>query len=217
MTPPIAIRPYAPCDRCAVRTVSCDTADRGEPVERFFRDRDAFADLMTVYYTDHEPESLWVAEHDGRIIGYLTGCLNSHRYQRVMLWQVMPHALLRAISRGEFWSRETWAMLWVGCRTWLRGGFERHRVLAQYPAHLHLNLQRRFRGRAIGRQLIQRFIEQARAAGVRGIHASVSGSNLPARRFFERMDFIAVGRHPVIRPDAAAGRLTVTVTYGKIL
>jgi len=217
MTLSVAIRPYAIGDQSAVREIVCDTADHGEPVERFFRDRDAFADFMTVYYTDHEPQSLWVAEDAGCVVGYLTGCLNSHRYQRVMLWRVMPHALLRAVQRGALWSGETWRMLWAGFRTWIRGGFERHRVLARYPAHVHINLRKGFRGRAVGPRLMQCFIEQARAAGVRGIHASVSGSNLPARRFFERMGFTAVGRHPVIRPDATAGQLAVTITYGKTL
>ncbi len=217
MTLSVAIRPYATGDRSAVREIVCDTADHGEPVDRFFRDRDTFADFLTMYYTDHEPQSLWVAEDDGRVVGYLTGCLDSHRYQRVMLWQIMPCALLRAVRRGALWSRQTWHLLWVGFRTWLLGGFERHRVVARYPAHLHVNLRKGFRSRAIGPRLMQRFIEQARAAGVRGIHVSVSDSNLPACRFFERMGFTAVGRHPVIRPDTATGQLTVTVTYGKTL
>ncbi len=217
MRPRVVARPYAAGDRSAVRDIVCETADHGEPIERFFRDRDSFADFMTVYYTDHEPQSVWVAACDGRVVGYLTGCHSSHRYQRVMLWQVMPHAVLRALQRGAFWSGDTWRMLWAGFRTWVRGGFERHRVLARYPAHLHINLRKGFRGYAVGSQLLRRFIEQARAAGVRGIHASVSGGNLPARRFFEREGFMAVGRHPVIRPDTAAGRLAVTVTYGKAL
>ena len=78
-TPSLLIRVYRPDDRDAVRTVACDTADRGEPVEGFFRDREVFADLLTRYYTDWEPQSLWVAEAEGRVIGYLTGCLDTRR------------------------------------------------------------------------------------------------------------------------------------------
>ena len=94
----LTIRPYRQADRHAVRAIVCDTAERGGPVERFFHDREVFADLLTRYYTDWEPGSLWVAERDAWVVGYLTGCLDTRRYHRVMAWRIIPMAVLREAS-----------------------------------------------------------------------------------------------------------------------
>lgn len=58
----INIRPYNLKDRAALRTLCCDVADRGGPIENFFPDRDFAADLLTGYYTDYEPNRLlWLS------------------------------------------------------------------------------------------------------------------------------------------------------------
>ncbi len=211
------IRPYVPRDRDAVRQICCETADRGEPLERFFHDREAFADLVTRYYTDFEPGSVWVAEHDGTVVGYLTGCLDTGRYRRVLAWRVVPRAVLHAFLRGVFWSRKTWGAIIAGLRTWRHDGLRRRVALRQYPAHLHLNVQQGFRSQQVGHGLMERFLEGARAAGVRGVYAAVSGQNSAACRFFERMGFTTLGRYPVARPDGGTGHLTFTVIYGQRL
>ncbi|MDP3143475.1 MAG: GNAT family acetyltransferase, partial [Candidatus Omnitrophota bacterium] len=65
------IRHFKPADRDAVRKICCDTAFMGEPAENFFDDRKIFADVAISYYTDYEPESLFIAENEQEIIGYL--------------------------------------------------------------------------------------------------------------------------------------------------
>ena len=210
----IFVRPYHPRDRQAVRAIACDTADRGEPVERFFRDREAFADLLTRYYTDCEPQSLWVADAEDRIIGYLTGCLDTRRYWRLMRRRIIPAAIWHSICRGVLGSRQTWDVLLVGIKTLVVGGMRRAACPPGHPAHLHLNVAREFRSQRVGQQLLERFLEQARAAGVPGVHASVREDNGAAKRFFERMGFTVLGRYPVVRPDAAGGCSGETIVYG---
>ena len=39
----LVIRAYRQADRHAVRAIACETAVRGEAVERFFHDREVFA------------------------------------------------------------------------------------------------------------------------------------------------------------------------------
>ena len=59
----------------------------------FFPDRDVAGDLLTKYYTDYEPQSTFVAECDGRLIGYINGCMDNRRYGLVMFWILMPALL----------------------------------------------------------------------------------------------------------------------------
>ena len=208
----VIVRSYEPRDRPAVRQIACDTADRGEPVS-FFSDREVFADILTRYYTDFEPRSLWVVEYGGQAVGYLSGCLDDRRYRRVMAWRVVPAALVWAIVRGALARRETWRLLGALVRTWRSGEFRQPAALAQYPAHLHINIQPGFRGQHIGPRLVERFVEQARAAGAGGIHAGVHEDNLPARRFFERLGFAPLGHYAVVLPDGVTYRISSTIVY----
>ena len=111
------IRAYERRDRAAVRHLCCETALRGEPVDSLFSDREVVADLLTRYYTDHEAQACWVAEGDGRVVGYLTGCLDRRRYLWVHSACVVPRASLQAIASGALCRRETWRLLRAIMRT----------------------------------------------------------------------------------------------------
>lgn len=213
----IAIRPYQPRDRSAVRTLACDTADRGRPLERFFADRDLAADLLTRYYTDDEPQASWIAEDDGHVIGYLTGCLDSQRCRRAVAWRIAPAAVLRGLCHRALWSARTWRLLVAAVRTGLAGGFRRAIPLDRYPAHLHVNVQERFRAQQVGTRFIERFLAQASEAGARGIHVSVRADNVPACRVFQRLGFTELSRHPAVFPDGDVYRPHDTIIYGKRL
>jgi len=206
MTSEILIRPYEPRDRGAVRSICCDTAFQGGPVDPLFHDREVAADLLTSYYTDYEPEAIWAAEHEGRVVGYLTGCLNSRRYFRIMTWCIVPKAVIRAIRCGLFLSVQTWKLLGSGTVLFLSGGFRHDIPQSICAGHLHVSLRKEFRGQKVGHRLVEQFCKQARAAGLQGIYASVRKENHPARHFFERLGFTALS------PPSK-----VTVIYGKHL
>ncbi|MDD5154943.1 MAG: GNAT family N-acetyltransferase [Candidatus Omnitrophica bacterium] len=218
MNTQVSIRLYNSCDKPAVRKICSDTADLGRPVENFFYDREVFADLVIRYYTDFEPRSLWVADHQGRAAGYLSGCLDSRRYMRIMLTGIIPGVFVRAALRGAFWRRDTWQLLKAGLKSLLLGSFNRKDIFDAYPAHLHINLEEAFRHQGLGAKLIERFLEQLRQLHLSGVHASVCQDNRPACVFFERLGFSALGRYPMMRPEKMKGlKSTYTVIYGKSL
>ena len=198
------IRHYEPRDRAAVREICCDTADAGEPVEHFFPDREVFADLLTRYYTDFAPAASWVAEQDGRIIGYLTGCLDTRKFLQTMALRIVPVAILKAVVHGSLWHRFVRQNLHLPAS-------QRRQLLADYPAHFHLNLRVGDRGQGTGLQLLGKFLEQARQAGVPGVHAGVSEANVAGRKFFEHGSFVAVSREARFR---TADQPSFTILYG---
>ncbi len=190
----VIIRSFEPRDRSAVRDICCDTADRGGPVESVFSDREIVAVALTSYYLDYEPASASVAESDGRIVGYLLGCLNTRRCRRLMAWRIVPRVAWRGILHGLLWRRQSWRLLRAGVMTWRRGGFGAQASMTRYPAHLHINLLSGYRGNRIGQQLVERFLGQVQANGVPGVHAVVRQDNPVACRFFERLGFTALER-----------------------
>lgn len=211
------IRLYQSRDRSTVRNISCDTADRGRPVENFFHDREFTADVLMNYYTNYEPESLWVAEHGGRIVGYLTGCLDTNKYNRIIRKKILPKVILQAVQRGMFFYKDTWRLVIAALRTLTIGGFLRNIPINEYPAHLHINILQEFRGQRIGEQLMNKFFEQATQAGLSGIHLSTLADNVTGRKFFEKMGFTLISQHPAIMPNDKPFKKNYTVIYGKKL
>ena len=213
----IMIRPYTECDRSTVRHISYETSDRGEQNRPIFSDSDVLADVLTRYYTDFEPQSLWVAEYAGSVVGYLSGCLDPGRYKMTVVLRVIPAAIFRAIYNGALWRRETWRLFGALLRTWIQGGFPRKVSNKEYPAHLHINIQGDFRGQEFGTKLMECFLLQAKSAGVHGVHAGVRDSNFPAIRFFTSMGFLEVGSQAIFLPSSDGYRVRKTVIYGKRL
>ena len=210
----VMIRSFKPEDRAAVRRICCDTADKGKPVEGFFRDREVFADLVTGYYTDHATEGIWVAQQGPAIVGYLTGCFDTRLYWRVMIARVIPSAFIRALGRGTFFQAPTWRVVWAGIRTFFYGGFQEKVLLEDYPAHLHINLLSDARGQRVGERLISGFIEQSKARGLKGVHLVTRSDNGGARHFFERMGFLEIGRSSSALLGAGDREKIESVIYG---
>jgi len=211
----IVIRAYELRDRQIVRQLACDTADMGEPVENFFGDREIVADLLTRYYTDYEPESLWVAEYEGKVIGYLTGCLDTRWYFRVMVWRLVPQIVIKSIFRGVFLRQDTWRLFKAATKTWRVSGFKRHIPLDKYPGHLHVNVQKGFRGQDIGKRLVERFIEQVKVTGLPGIYLAVREDNLEGRRFSEHLGFIELSRYTTVYTQKGLHKVVYAIVYGK--
>src|SRR6478752_10460390 len=93
-----SIRGYKASDRVAVRKLCCATGFLGSPIDPVFQDRELFADFLTTYYTDHEPESSFVLEVDGEIRGYLLGSRNPLQHQ-IYSFQQNIVLFLRALLR----------------------------------------------------------------------------------------------------------------------
>jgi ribosomal protein S18 acetylase RimI-like enzyme len=213
MDEPAIIRQYRPADREVVREISWNTADQGRTVDLYFRDHEAVADVLTRYYTDWEPGALWVAECDGAVVGYLTGCLDTRRANRVIVRKVIPRALGGAIRRGALWRAQTWRLLVALAGTALLGGTPKVDV-KKYPAHFHVNLRQGFRGRRLGRRLVERFRRQVQERGLAGVHVVAWGENEGGRRFFEAMGFRLLRQQPLILPQGWGFKRTSTVIYG---
>jgi hypothetical protein len=64
-----------------VRRLCCETGFLGKPIDPVFEDRELFADYLTAYYTDVEPEAAFVLEHEGVVKGYLLGSRRPLRHQ----------------------------------------------------------------------------------------------------------------------------------------
>jgi ribosomal protein S18 acetylase RimI-like enzyme len=182
------IRPYHPSDRQVVWTLAADTAFFGAPVEAFLEDRTLYCKAFVAYYTDYEPEWLWVAEVDGSVAGYVMGCGDSRRRSKTWCTRILPAVLRQCLQRhcriGGKTLRYTYRLL----RAALEG--QRPAVpLAQFPGHLHVGVAAASRGQGIGRALIETCLARFWAAGVGGVHLMTTDRNRAACRLYESLGF----------------------------
>ena len=143
---------------------------------------------MYTYYTDNEPERLWVAVNGDEVVGFLAGCLDTRRRERFEARQVVPHWLGRLLMGRYIIDR---SLVYYGLS---QAGALLHREIPRvdlnaYPAHLHINLSETSRGLGLGKQLMQAYLDQLKQAGVSGVHLHTTSKNIAAIGLYKRFGF----------------------------
>lgn len=161
---PVRVRPYQKSDREAFCRLCCETGFLGSPMDPLFQDRELFADLFTRPYLDYEPEWVLVAEAHGQVVGYLTGSVCKH-FNVVLLWSGLRTTLkmLLRLAGGRY-GRHPRSRRFI--RWLLTAGFREQPKHPRDAAHLHIQIDKRYRGRGIARQLWEHYERQLRAIGM---------------------------------------------------
>ncbi|MBL7151626.1 MAG: hypothetical protein ISS32_01395 [Candidatus Omnitrophica bacterium] len=183
----IIIRPYRQEDRLLVREIAWNTALMGEPAALFFDGKEVFTDFLTGYFLDYEPESCFVAQVNGRVSGYLLGTRDSVLLSRVFRDKILPRLLLRAIRKGIFLKKKNLIFLAKCLRAILRGEFKMPDFSREYPATLHINLNRESRGKGCGSKLMIVFFDYLLNSKVSGVHLATMSEK--GACFFEKHGF----------------------------
>lgn len=185
----IVIRKYCPEDRKAIRTLCCDTAYFGEPCEFFFPDRELLANLTMSYYIDYESEHTWVAEYEGRIVGYIAACFDETIYSRIMSLKIVPISLMQALIKRKIWSKKTCRLIVHN----LKSFFLKETNLLEidhrkFPVHIHQNIKQGFRDRGIGSRLLIALFDEVEKRKLPGIRFRALRQE-PQFLFFEKYGF----------------------------
>lgn len=211
----IIIRAYQPQDREAVRRLYCETAFMGRPVEIFFEGREILADLMTLYYTDYEPESLFVAEFEGKVVGYLTGCKDTAKKYAVFNKKIFLKTFWKFMRSGLMFNEKNLKFFGSSLKSLLKGQFFPPKIPKTYPAHLHINVEESFRRSGAGEKLMNAYFDYLRKSHVPGIHLSTF-SNL-GRNFFAKMGFVLLWEGKTSQFRHIVHEDIKVSTFGKVL
>jgi GNAT superfamily N-acetyltransferase len=191
----LAVRPYNPADRDALLRIAADTAAFGAPVETFFDDRRLFSDAVYSYYVDYEPEHAWIAAVGDEVVGFLVGCTDTGRHDRVLAQKIVPALVLNLLRShyrlGQLTGRHLRAEVEAGLR-----GERAEADLALYPAHLHINLDVRSRGHGAGRRLMEAYLDQLRSLRVPGVHLHTTNLNAAAVTLYTKLGFVLLDARP---------------------
>ena len=191
----LEVRQYQTGDRDTLFNIGAETAFFGAPIEAYMEDRRTFLDVFYAYYTDYEPEHAWVACVDGRVVGFLTGCTDTHRQEKIMQSKLVPGVLWNVLCRRYKVGPKVWRYTREIVAAGLRGEFPPADV-ARFPAHMHINLLDGFRGLGLGRRLMQAYLAQLQETGIPGVHLHTTSLNEAACHLYEASGFRIWAAHP---------------------
>lgn len=195
VTRAFSIAPMRRRDVAAIRAICVQTCWQGGyrpdaiPADWFW------AEYWTRYFTDCEPHHTWVAlDHDGEVIGYLTGTSDARRFRLDSGLRTPLHAM-RLVYQAAFGPPLCWASLASLAASSLRGETRiPRRLLKRYPATWHFNLLPVARRRGLGSRLVTVFLDQMRREGVTGAHVQPLSSNAVGT-LVEQLGFAHLHRH----------------------
>lgn len=181
------IRPYRKEDRAQVRDIAWETAFMGESGNIFFDDKELLTDFLTLYFTDYEPESCFVAEYQSSVIGYVIGAKDSRALRRVSYLSITPRLFLKAIIRAVFLKKKNFNFIFHCILSVFKNEFNEKDFSITYPATLHINLRTGFRGIKVGSRLITAYLEYLAKEKVAGVYLATMSDR--ARAFFMKQGF----------------------------
>ena len=195
---PFIIRSFRVSDREAVRKLCCQTGFLGEPIDPVYEDRQLFADFLTTYYTDWEPESSFVVEADGEICGYLLGSRKPLLNQLYSFWQNVS-LFLKALSRYfRYNQRSRRFVRWTLVHGWREVPAAPRRV-----PHFHINLLPDARKMSTTRALMSAYLSYLYRSGEKRVYGQiVTFESRRGEKMFERYGFKVLNRAEITKYKA---------------
>lgn len=195
---PLVIRSYRASDREAVRQLCCQTGFLGEPIDPVFEDRELFADFLTTYYTDKEPESSFVLEVDGEIRGYLLGSRKPLRNQFYSFRQNLG-LFVRALARYHGYNDRSRRFI----RWMISHGWREVPAAPRRTPHFHINLTADARKMSTTRALMSAYLGYLYRCGEKRVYGQiVTFESRRGEKMFERYGFRVMNRAEITKYKA---------------
>lgn len=194
-SPPCTIRNYRPADREAVRWLCCQTGFLGQPIDPVFSDRELFADFLTNYYLEKEPESAFVMEIGGEVRGYLLGCRRPLRNQVHNFIQNFRLAARLLWRYPRYNSASRRFIHWMLSNAWREVPAAPRRT-----AHFHINLVPDARSMFNTRLLIDAYLQYLTDNGEKRVYGQmVSFANRRGEKMFQRYGFRVLNKMEITK------------------
>jgi ribosomal protein S18 acetylase RimI-like enzyme len=187
------IRAYRPEDRAIVRRLCCETGFLGNPIDPVFEDRELFADFLTGYYTDWEPESAFVLEVSGEVKGYLLGSRMPLRQQVYNIYQ-NAGLFLRGICKYPRYNAASRRFVhWI-----LYNGWREVPAAPRRAAHFHINLLPEARNVPTKRALMDAYLKYLYQHGEKRVYGQmVTFESRRGAKMFERYGFRVLNKSEI--------------------
>jgi hypothetical protein len=189
------IRKFQPADRARVRELCCETGYLGNPIDPIFEDRELFADYLSAYYTDWEPESSFVLTVNGEIRGYLLGSRWPFRQQLYNLYQNASLFLRGILRYPRYGAASKKFVKWIFRTAWREVPAAPRRT-----AHFHINLLADARQVATTRALMDSYLTYLHGCGEKSVYGQmVVFEDRRSTKMFERYGFRVLNKAEITK------------------
>lgn len=177
------IRKYQPKDKDSVNYIQLQTYLLGKPLD--VKNKKLINDSIK-YYLDEEPQSCFVAEDNGKVVGYLLGCLDDKNHEENMfdyVWKIYNKIFVLPLmhkSDRRFWKGQIKAIT----NAILRRSEEANLKHPKDAGHIHINLLPEARGSGVGTRLMKAFRKYAKSNKSKMIHADSWSTKLNNNKNF---------------------------------
>ena len=189
------LRGYRPADLDAVYDICVRTADGGADARGMYVDDRLMGDIFAVPYVTLEPQHAHLLDDGtGAAVGYVLGTADTATFVRRYRAEWLPATAGHYPEPAQPPVTPSDRMLHLHLNP------ERMLVpeLADFPAHLHIDLLPEWQGRGFGRALMNAFLAGVHAAGAPRVHLGMVPTNTKARAFYDRLGFTEI---PPANPD----------------
>lgn len=185
------IRPVQAGDLDAIYAISLATGSAGEDAAPAYADGRLIGHIYSAPYVLLEARLAFVVEDEAGVGGFAVGTADTVAWEERLEQLWWPALRLRyPRSSGEHarrWPQDQRRITMIH-----RPPRTPASITGQFPAHLHVNLLPRMRGRGFGRQLVGRWLAALGKAGATATHVAVNHANAGALQFWGRMGFSAL-------------------------
>ena len=193
--PTYSIRGFRPADRAAVRRLCCQTGFLGSPIDPVYEDNELFADFLTTYYTDHEPESSFVLERDGELKGYLLGSRKPLVNQLYSFQQNIILFLRSLLRYPRYNVRSRRFICWM-----MMNGWREVPAAPRRTPHFHINLLPEARQIFTTRLLMSAYLSYLYRCGEKRVYGQiVTFESRRGEKMFERYGFRVMNRAEITK------------------
>jgi ribosomal protein S18 acetylase RimI-like enzyme len=171
-------------DLQALNRICLLTGDNGSDASQLYRDPDLLGHYYAAPYAVLEPDLAFALVHQDRPYGYVLGARDSAAFYARREREWFP-ALRERYPQPEANDDSPDAQI-------IRRFYMARHVdddLAEYPAHLHIDILPEAQGQGWGRKLIDTLLGRMRALDVPGVHLHVGKLNTRAIGFYKQVGF----------------------------
>ncbi len=188
--------------------ISLSTGDAGKDATPLHRDGRLIGHIYSAPYAVLLPEQVFVAEDEQGVFGYIAGAFDTigfdERLEREW-WPALRPRYADPAGDPSLWDADQQRISAIH--------HPKHApaiLVERFPAHIHMNLLPRAQGKGVGTALLDRWLENARANGIKGVHLGANSGNHGGIRFWSSRGFV-----PVELPPGVASE--TTVWFGQFL
>jgi len=181
------IRRAEPRDAEALYEICLLTADAGVDASSLYSDRQLPGYIWAAAYRELEPDFAFVLTDGGRVLGYVLAAPDTAAFEARLEREWWPKVRAKLTGFEPRTAHDRMALSRITTP-------ERRdpAQLAEYPAHLHINLLPEAQSGGWGRRMIETELEALRRAGVKGVQLGVAPTNVRASGFYAHLGFVDI-------------------------